>query len=139
LKKANAPAPRALATTLRSIQIDVELEPAKRATGRADGRRRRRLKATHRETIRRHRHVKAELKSSANTGTSASRIERLYAGPQFNSMMNMWSPFNCLRLRLVENASLIYSGERDGLVIGHRPGFHGVMHVIRPRRNNGSN
>jgi cellobiose phosphorylase len=50
----------------------------------------------------------------------------------FNSMMNMWSPFNCLMTYSWSRmASLIYSGERDGL--GYRDtvqDFMGVMHVI---------
>jgi cellobiose phosphorylase len=52
--------------------------------------------------------------------------------PQFNSMMNMWSPFNCLiTYSWSRMASLIYSGERDGL--GYRDtvqDFMGVMHMI---------
>lgn len=51
---------------------------------------------------------------------------------QFNSMMNMWSPFNCLTTYSWSRmASLIYSGERDGL--GYRDtvqDFMGVMHLI---------
>ena len=51
---------------------------------------------------------------------------------EFNSMMNMWSPFNCLMTYSWSRmASLIYSGERDGL--GYRDtvqDFMGVMHVI---------
>jgi cellobiose phosphorylase len=51
---------------------------------------------------------------------------------EFNSMMNMWSPFNCLiTYSWSRMASLIYSGERDGL--GYRDtvqDFMGVMHVI---------
>jgi len=50
----------------------------------------------------------------------------------FNSMMNMWSPFNCLMTYSWSRmASLIYSGERDGL--GYRDtvqDFMGVMHII---------
>lgn len=50
----------------------------------------------------------------------------------FNSMMNMWSPFNCLTTYSWSRmASLIYSGERDGL--GYRDtvqDFMGVMHLI---------
>ena len=52
--------------------------------------------------------------------------------PQFNSMLNMWSPFNCLiTFAWSRMASLIYSGERDGL--GYRDtvqDFMGVMHLI---------
>jgi len=51
---------------------------------------------------------------------------------QFNSMMNMWSPFNCLiTYAWSRMASLIYSGERDGL--GYRDtvqDFMGVMQLI---------
>ncbi len=51
---------------------------------------------------------------------------------EFNSMLNMWSPFNCLMTYSWSRmASLIYSGERDGL--GYRDtvqDFMGVMHVI---------
>ena len=51
---------------------------------------------------------------------------------QLNSMLNMWSPFNCLMTYSWSRmASLIYSGERDGL--GYRDtvqDFMGVMHLI---------
>jgi N,N'-diacetylchitobiose phosphorylase len=51
---------------------------------------------------------------------------------EFNSMLNMWSPFNCLiTYSWSRMASLIYSGERDGL--GYRDtvqDFMGVMHII---------
>jgi len=51
---------------------------------------------------------------------------------QFNSMMNMWSPFNSLiTYSWSRMASLIYSGERDGL--GYRDtvqDFMGVMQII---------
>ncbi len=47
-------------------------------------------------------------------------------------MMNMWSPFNCLMTYAWSRmASLIYSGERDGL--GYRDtvqDFMGVMQII---------
>ncbi len=52
--------------------------------------------------------------------------------PEFNSMMNMWSPYNCLiTFTWSRAASLIYAGERDGL--GYRDtvqDFMGVMHNI---------
>ena len=52
--------------------------------------------------------------------------------PQFDSMLNMWSAFNCLiTYSWSRMASLIYSGERDGL--GYRDtvqDFLGVMHLI---------
>ncbi|MBN2424739.1 MAG: hypothetical protein JXR46_05660 [Calditrichaceae bacterium] len=50
----------------------------------------------------------------------------------FNSMMNMWNPFNCLiTYAWSRAASLIYSGERDGL--GYRDTVQdllGVLHTI---------
>ena len=52
--------------------------------------------------------------------------------PEFNSMMRMWSPFNCLMTYAWSRAaSLIYAGERDGL--GYRDTVQdmlGVMHTI---------
>jgi cellobiose phosphorylase len=52
--------------------------------------------------------------------------------PAFNSMLNMWSPFNCLMTYAWSRAaSLIYAGERDGL--GYRDTVQdmlGVMHAI---------
>jgi N,N'-diacetylchitobiose phosphorylase len=52
--------------------------------------------------------------------------------PEFNSMLNMWSPFNCLiTYAWSRAASLIYAGERDGL--GYRDTVQdmlGVMHAI---------
>jgi cellobiose phosphorylase len=51
---------------------------------------------------------------------------------EFNSMLNMWSPFNCLMTYAWSRAaSLIYAGERDGL--GYRDTVQdmlGVMHSI---------
>jgi len=51
---------------------------------------------------------------------------------EFNSMMRMWSPFNCLMTYAWSRAaSLIYAGERDGL--GYRDTVQdmlGVMHSI---------
>ena len=52
--------------------------------------------------------------------------------PAFNSMMNMWNPFNCLMtFYWARTASLVYAGERDGL--GYRDtvqDFLGVAHTI---------
>ncbi len=52
--------------------------------------------------------------------------------PEFNSMTNTWSPFNCLiTFAWSRAASLIYSGERDGL--GYRDTVQdllGVLHTI---------
>jgi N,N'-diacetylchitobiose phosphorylase len=51
---------------------------------------------------------------------------------EFNSMTNMWSPFNCLMtFAWSRAASLVYSGERDGL--GYRDTVQdmlGVLHTI---------
>ena len=51
---------------------------------------------------------------------------------EFNSMTNMWSPFNCLMTYAWSRAaSLVYSGERDGL--GYRDTVQdllGVFHTI---------
>jgi cellobiose phosphorylase len=51
---------------------------------------------------------------------------------EFNSQLNMWSPFNCLiTYAWSRAASLIYSGERDGL--GYRDTVQdllGVLHMI---------
>ncbi|MBK8806830.1 MAG: N,N'-diacetylchitobiose phosphorylase [Bacteroidales bacterium] len=63
------------------------------------------------------------------------RIEGLTANtpdPQFNSMINMWNPFNNLMtFAWSRAASLVYSGERDGL--GYRDTIQdmiGVLHNI---------
>jgi len=52
--------------------------------------------------------------------------------PEFNSMLNMWGPFNCaMTYAWSRAASLIYAGERDGL--GFRDTVQdmlGVMHAI---------
>jgi len=52
--------------------------------------------------------------------------------PEFDSMMNMWNPFNCLMTYTWSRAaSLVYSGERDGL--GYRDTVQdilGVLHLI---------
>ncbi len=64
-----------------------------------------------------------------------SRIEGLTAqtpDPDFNSMINMWNPFNNLiTYAWSRTASLIYSGERDGL--GYRDTVQdmiGILHNI---------
>jgi cellobiose phosphorylase len=49
--------------------------------------------------------------------------------PQFNSMMNMWNPFNALMTYAWSRAaSLVYSGERDGL--GYRDTVQDMMGVL---------
>lgn len=64
-----------------------------------------------------------------------SRLEGLHAvtpDAEFNSMTNMWSAFNCLMTYAWSRAaSLVYSGERDGL--GYRDTVQdllGVLHLI---------
>jgi len=51
---------------------------------------------------------------------------------EFNSMLNMWSPYNCLMTYAWSRAaSLVYAGERDGL--GYRDTVQdllGVLHTI---------
>ncbi len=52
--------------------------------------------------------------------------------PEFNSMTNMWNPYNCLiTYAWSRAASLVYAGERDGL--GYRDTVQdllGVLHII---------
>jgi N,N'-diacetylchitobiose phosphorylase len=52
--------------------------------------------------------------------------------PELNSMLNMWSPYNCLMTYAWSRAaSLVYAGERDGL--GYRDTVQdllGVLHTI---------
>lgn len=52
--------------------------------------------------------------------------------PEFNSMLNMWSPYNCLiTYAWSRAASLVYNGERNGL--GYRDTVQdllGVLHAI---------
>ena len=51
---------------------------------------------------------------------------------EFNSMLNMWNPYNCLiTYAWSRAASLVYTGERDGL--GYRDTVQdmlGVLHTI---------
>jgi N,N'-diacetylchitobiose phosphorylase len=77
--------------------------------------------------------LKAEfeaLKKSWHTQLEGMWIETPDA--EFNSMTNMWSPFNCLMtFAWSRAASLVYSGERDGL--GYRDTVQdmlGVLHTI---------
>jgi N,N'-diacetylchitobiose phosphorylase len=64
-----------------------------------------------------------------------SRLEGMHVttpDAEFNSMTNVWSPFNCLMTYSWSRAaSLVYSGERDGL--GYRDTVQdllGVLHTI---------
>lgn len=64
-----------------------------------------------------------------------SRLEGFYVKTpdnEFNSMTNMWSPYNCMMTYSWSRAaSLVYSGERDGL--GYRDTVQdllGVLHTI---------
>ncbi|MEN8907377.1 MAG: N,N'-diacetylchitobiose phosphorylase [Clostridiales bacterium] len=48
---------------------------------------------------------------------------------EFNSMMNMWNPYNCLiTYSWSRAASLVYSGERDGL--GYRDTIQDILGVL---------
>ncbi len=118
-----------------SIQIDIELEPGQTkelvvlmGVGKASVEGKKTVKHFG-DTAK----VKAEFQKLRQYWHS--RIEGLSIrtpDPQFNSMMNMWSPFNCLiTYAWSRMASLIYSGERDGL--GYRDtvqDFMGVMQII---------
>jgi N,N'-diacetylchitobiose phosphorylase len=64
-----------------------------------------------------------------------SRLDGFYASTphaEFNSMFNMWNPYNCLMTYSWSRAaSLVYAGERDGL--GYRDTVQdilGVLHII---------
>ena len=64
-----------------------------------------------------------------------NRLKGMHVGTpdtEFNSMMNMWSPYNCLiTYAWSRAASLVYAGERDGL--GYRDTVQdllGVIHTI---------
>jgi cellobiose phosphorylase len=61
-----------------------------------------------------------------------SRLEALKVetpDPEFNSMMNTWSPYNCLvTYAWSRAASLVYTGERDGL--GYRDSVQDVLGVL---------
>jgi N,N'-diacetylchitobiose phosphorylase len=64
-----------------------------------------------------------------------SRLEGMSADTpdkEFNSMLNMWNPYNCMMTYTWSRAaSLIYTGERDGL--GYRDTVQdmlGVLHLI---------
>ena len=120
-----------------SIQIDIELEPGQTkelvvlmGVGKAAVEGKKTVKQF--GDIAR---VKAEFEKLRQYWHN--RIEGLSVrtpDPQFNSMMNMWSPFNCLMTYL-----LVANGQPDlqrrtrraGLS-RHRPGFHG-RHANHPR------
>jgi N,N'-diacetylchitobiose phosphorylase len=64
-----------------------------------------------------------------------NRLQGMYVvtpDAEFNSMMNMWNPYNCLiTYAWSRAASLVYAGERDGL--GYRDTVQdllGVLHTI---------
>jgi N,N'-diacetylchitobiose phosphorylase len=118
-----------------SIQIDIDLEPGQSkelvvlmGIGKAAVEGKRTVKQFGDVAV-----VKAEFEKLRQYWHN--RIEGLSVctpDAAFNSMMNMWSPFNCLTTYSWSRmASLIYSGERDGL--GYRDtvqDFMGVMHLI---------
>jgi len=94
----------------------------------------------------------AELGSLARVGDELAKLKSYWheriAGmtvetpdADLNSMLNMWSPFNCLiTYAWSRAASLIYAGERDGL--GYRDTVQdmlGVMHAIPQEAAGASN
>lgn len=72
-----------------------------------------------------------KLKESWHTRLEGMFVETPDA--EFNSMMNIWSPYNCLiTYAWSRAASLVYAGERDGL--GYRDTVQdllGVLHTIQ--------
>ncbi|MGA7711419.1 MAG: hypothetical protein WCA81_05920 [Rhizomicrobium sp.] len=89
------------------------------------------------------RRAAAEFANLAKVDAELARLKSYWHGriagfeadtpdAEFNSMLNMWGPFNCLMTYAWSRAaSLIYAGERDGL--GYRDTVQdmlGVMHAI---------
>ncbi|MBN1184438.1 MAG: hypothetical protein JXB49_19255 [Bacteroidales bacterium] len=117
------------------MQIDVELKPGESkefvvvmGVGRAEKRGAQAVK--HASDINT---VKKELDELKNYWHS--RIEGFSVETpdlEFNSMVNMWNPYNCLiTYAWSRAASLVYAGERDGL--GYRDTVQdmlGVLHTI---------
>ncbi|MEJ2628211.1 MAG: N,N'-diacetylchitobiose phosphorylase, partial [bacterium] len=72
----------------------------------------------------------AQLKEYWHSRLQGMRVNT--PDPEFNSMTNMWNPFNCLMTYAWSRAaSLVYSGARDGL--GYRDTVQdllGVLHTI---------
>ncbi|MDA3929022.1 MAG: hypothetical protein PF541_08680 [Prolixibacteraceae bacterium] len=117
------------------LQLDVELEPGETkelATIMGIGRAADEGKAALAEfnTIEKIETAFEALKKSWHTKLEGLWVETPDA--EFNSMTNMWSPFNSLMtFAWSRAASLVYSGERDGL--GYRDTVQdmlGVMHTI---------
>ena len=89
------------------------------------------------------RHAAEEFRDPRKVDEELARLKNYWHGriaglevetpdAEFNSMLNMWGPFNCLMTYAWSRAaSLIYAGERDGL--GYRDTVQdmlGVMHAI---------
>ena len=114
------------------LQLDIDLEPGesrefavfmgigKAATqGRKVVEQYRDLQKVHREFDR--------VKEYWHTRLQGMYVETPDA--EFNSMTNMWSPFNCLMtFAWSRAASLVYSGERDGL--GYRDTVQDILGVL---------
>jgi cellobiose phosphorylase len=117
------------------LQVDIDLNPGAShewavfmGIGRADGTGKkpvaeyRNLQTVHEDS--------ARLKAYWHTRLEGMAVQT--PDGEFNSMTNMWSPFNCLMTYAWSRAaSLVYSGERDGL--GYRDTVQdllGVMHLI---------
>ncbi len=114
------------------LQIDVELEPGETkqlavimGIGKASVEGKAALEEFN--TIEKIDHAYNELVKNWH-----SRLEGLWIetpDPEFNSMTNMWSPFNCLMtFAWSRAASLVYSGERDGL--GYRDTVQDMLGVL---------
>jgi cellobiose phosphorylase len=67
------------------------------------------------------------LKTHWHSRLSAMTVET--PDPEFNSMMNVWNPYNCLiTYAWSRAASLVYTGERDGL--GFRDSVQDLLGVL---------
>ncbi len=73
-------------------------------------------------------HLELEnLKEHWHSLLNAIRVET--PDPEFNSMMNTWSPYNCLiTFAWSRAASMVYAGERDGL--GYRDTVQDILGVL---------
>ena len=118
-----------------TLQVDIELEPGQSkklvvlmgvGSAAVEGTRAIREMGTPQQ-------IRKEFKKLKNFWHS--RIERMTAktpDKELNSMLNTWNPYNCLiTYAWSRAASLVYSGERDGL--GYRDTVQdmlGVLHTI---------
>lgn len=118
-----------------TLQIDVELEPGETQTFAI-------LMGIGKATVEGKKAI-TEFSDLSKLDDEFSRVKQYWHNriegmtvetpdPEFNSMTNMWSPFNSLMTYAWSRAaSLVYSGERDGL--GYRDTVQdmlGVLHTI---------